>query len=294
MPGWEGRAHVVRALDGGITNRNLLIAVGDERFVLRIAGNDTELLEIRRPVEHRAARRAADLGIAPEVTGFVEPEGWLVTRFVDGAVLTPDEIADPARLTQIAGLLRSFHSSPLLGRAFDAFRVPWLHRDAAQRLGIAIPPAFDVAADAARNIAAAFAAAPEQPVPCHNDLLNANFLASAERLWLIDWEYAGDNDRYFDLGNLSVNNELDADARGELVRAYFGAVTRRRSARLELMTIMSDFREAMWGVVQRGISQLDFDYAAYSERHFDRLVRATRSAQFDDLLRDAASGIPDA
>ena len=301
MPGWEGRAHVVGALDGGITNRNLLVEVsgGDgtaARFVLRLAGKDTELLEIRRSVEHEAATRAAALGIAPEVAAFLEPEGYLVTRFIEAQPLPPDDLARPEHLATIAAMLRSFHGSDPLTGDFDAFRVPRLHHDAALGRGVVIPDQFDVAADHAARIEAAFGASPEPRAACHNDLLNANFLieSATDRIWLLDWEYAGNNDRYFDLGNLSVNNGLDPDARDALLSSYFGAPSPRRSARLDLMMIMSDFREAMWAVVQQGISTLDFDYVGYAATHFERLSSAAGRPDFSTLLDAAASGTPDA
>lgn len=305
VPGWQGRAHVVGALGGGITNRNLLVEVRGadrvdrvdltaQRFVLRLAGKDTELLEIRRSVEHEAATRAASLGLAPEVTAFLEPEGYLITRFVDASPLPPDELASPQRLAEIAHMLRSFHTSGPLSGDFDAFRVPFLHHEAARGRGVAIPEQFATAAEFAARIEAAFDASPEPRVPCHNDLLNANFLTDETQIWLLDWEYAGNNDRYFDLGNLSVNNGLDDGPRAALLGAYFGAPTPRRSARLDLMMIMSDFREAMWGVVQQGISTLEFDYVEYATTHLDRLVSAASRPGFATLLDAAAAGSPDA
>jgi thiamine kinase-like enzyme len=124
--------------------------------------------------------------------------------------------------------------------------------------------------------------------PCHNDLLAANFLGAGDRLVILDWEYAGMNDRYFDLGNLATNNELDEDAEIALVERYFGAVTPRRRARLALMKIMSDFREAMWAVVQQGISSLDVDYVDYARRNFDRLLANAAAPGYGRLLADAA------
>ena len=295
MPGWNGRAHVVRALDGGITNRNLLIEVDQELHVLRLAGNDTDLLEIRRDVEHEAALRAAALGIAPPVTAFLEPEGYLVTEFVAGQALSTDEMHQPDRIRQIAGLLRGFHATPPLAGDFDAFAVPCLHAEAARSRGVSIPePDFSTATAAAQRIQRAFAVSPEPYRPCHNDMLNANFLVDGQRIWLLDWEYAGNNDRYFDLGNLCVNNEFDETARAALLTAYFGSVSERRRARLRLMMIMSDVREAMWAVVQQGISSLDFDYRDYAARHFDRLRDAVANAEFTSLLDSAGSGEPDA
>ena len=295
MPGWNGRAHVVRALDGGITNRNLLVAVGEQHHVFRVAGNDTNLLEIRRDVEHQAATRAARLGIAPPVTAFLEPEGYLVTEFVTAQALSSDEMRQTDRIRQIAALLRTFHATAPLAGDFDAFAVPHLHAAAAQSRGVEVPePDFVKATEAAERIRHAFAASPEGHRPCHNDLLNANFLVDGARIWLLDWEYAGNNDRYFDLGNLCVNNSFDEAERDELLTAYFGSASVRRRARLRLMMIMSDFREAMWAVVQQGISTLDFDYRAYAARHFDRLHGAVADAEFESWLVAATAGEPDA
>lgn len=292
VPGWTGRARAAGYLDGGITNRNVLVEVEGERFVLRLNGKDTDLLEIRRTDELAAASRAAELGLAPPVHAFLEPEQYLVTRFVEGRSLTGADLAAPMVLAQVAFAVRAFHRTPPLAGDFDAFRVPGLHLAASRTRGVPVPAAYQAAAAVATRIEAAFSVHPDPPVPCHNDLLPANFLHGNDgRLWLLDWEYAGNNDRFFDLGNLAVNNELDPDTEAALVAAYFGAVTPRRLARLRLMKIMSDFREAMWGAVQQGISSLDIDYADYSRAHFERLLANAGSSGFAELLDDAA--LPD-
>lgn len=107
-------------------------------------------------------------------------------------------------------------------------------------------------------------------VPCHNDLLNANFLDDGE-IRIVDWEYAGMGDRFFDLANLSVNHEFGGGADQALLEAYFGEATQEALGQLRQMKFMSDFREAMWGVLQSGISTLDFDFTAYAEKHFARM-----------------------
>jgi thiamine kinase-like enzyme len=311
VPGWRGRARVVGALEGGITNRNYLVEVshkdqgggqGTERFVLRLAGKDTHLLGIDRAVERAANEQAAGLGIAPEVYAFLEPEGYLVTRFVPGAAIELDQMRKPDTLAHVARVLRTFHDSPAIAGVFDCFRVPEEYARTAAARGVRIPETYERAEVSAHRIEAAFAASPEPAVPCHNDLLNANFLLDASaggggHVWLLDWEYAGMNDRWFDLGNFATNNELDTDAERALVAAYFGAVSERHLARLVLMKVMSDLREAMWGVVQQGVSTLDFDYVDYADRHFNRLLGNAGARGFERLLDAAATpdpGEPDA
>jgi thiamine kinase-like enzyme len=292
VPGWAGRARVVGALEGGITNRNLLVDVDGDRFVLRLTGADTHLLGIDRGVERIANTRAAALGLAPEVFAFLEPERYLVTRFVVGEPVPADVMRESVTLSRVAAMLHEFHESGPLPGAFDCFRIPEASAANARTRGVSIPESYGIALERAREIEAAFDASPEPRVPCHNDLLNANFLRDTtegrDRIWLLDWEYAGMNERFFDLGNLSVNNELDTDGEASLLEAYFGAATRRRCARLALMKIMSDLREAMWGVVQQGISAIDFDYVGYAQQHFDRLLGNAAAAGYRSLLDDAA------
>jgi thiamine kinase-like enzyme len=290
VPGWNGRAHAVGALGGGATNHNHVVEVAGARFVVRLPGRDTELLEIDRSCEQVAATRAARLGIAPEVVGLFD--GCLVTRFVAGAAVGPAECGEPETLDAIAGILRSFHASGPLDHDFDAFTVPRLHRAAAASRGVAIPPAYERVIPIVEEIARCFEAAPDRRVPCHNDLLCANLLRDERRLWLLDWEYAGMNDRAFDLGNLAVNNDLSPEAEEHLVGAYHGTLTPRAIARLRLMKLASDAREAMWAVVQQGISTIDFDYAALADRMFDRFLTNATTASYRDWLDDAA--VPEA
>jgi thiamine kinase-like enzyme len=275
---WPGRSTRVETLGGGITNHNLKVEVDGELFVLRVAGKDTGLLGIDRNVELEATRRAAELGIGPEVVAFVEPEGWLVTRFVPGEIPPVEKMRRPELLTRVAAALRVFHDSPPIPGDFDSFRVVETYRETALERGGTIPAAYDRAHDIARRIEALRTGA--LPSPCHNDLLNANFLDDGERLCIVDWEYAGMGDPFFDLANFSINHELDEEGRRLLLDAY-GAEDARA---LELMRFMSDFREAMWGVVQTAISELDFDFAAYAREHFERLERTAAEPAFRAAL----------
>jgi thiamine kinase-like enzyme len=275
---WPARHARVELLGGGITNHNLKVEVDGELFVLRIAGKDTQLLGIDRRVELAATETAAALGIGPEVVAFVEPEGWLVTRFVRGETPPLARTREPDMLARVAGALGAFHGVPAIPGTFDSFRVVEDYRRIALERGGEIPAAFARAHRVARRIEQLRRGA--TAVPCHNDLLNANFLDDGEHLRIVDWEYAGMGDRFFDLANFSINHELDADSSALLLEAYFGAARPEDARTLELMRFMSDFREAMWGVVQSAVSELDFDFRAYAAEHFERLERTAASPRF--------------
>ena len=156
--------------------------------------------------------------------------------------------------------------------------------------GVPIPPEYDLAAAVGRRIEAAFLADPIELRPCHNDLLNANFIDDGARIRIIDWEYAGMGDPFFDLGNFSINHELTPDEDEILLRAYDGTIRPERLARLTLMRVVSDFREAMWGVLQQGISSLDVDFVAYASTRFTRLLTNAATPRFERALRETAGG----
>ena len=279
---WPGQDVQVEVLSGGITNQNLKVDVGGESFVLRVAGKNTDLLGIDREAELAATEAAATAGIGPEVVGFVLPEGWLVTRFLEGATPPMEHMREPAMLRRVADALYAFHAGPAVPATFDSFRVVEAYRQTTLEWGGAVPDAYDWAHEIAGRIEARRSA--DAHVPCHNDLLNANFLFDGERLRIVDWEYAGMGDRFFDLANFSINHELDEAASAMLLEAYFGDVRERDAQALVLMRFMSDFREAMWGVVQSAVSELDFDFVAYASEHFERLRRTAESPAFSAAL----------
>jgi thiamine kinase-like enzyme len=279
---WPGREARVEVLGGGITNHNLKVELDGELFVLRVVGKDTDLLGIDRSVELAATKAAAAVGVGPEVVTFVEPEGWLVTRFIEGETPSLERMREPDMLVRVAEAFRAVHDGAAIAGRFDSFHIVETYRDTALARGGTIPAQFDWAHEIAGRIELKRGDAPLRP--CHNDLLNANFLDDGARLRIVDWEYAGMGDVFFDLANFSINHELDATASATLLEAYFGEARSEDAGALELMRFMSDFREAMWGVVQRAVSELDFDFAAYSREHFQRLARTAATAEFRAAL----------
>jgi len=292
VPELAGADLTLRPLSGGITNRNFLVEAAGvrDRWVLRLAGNDTHLLGISREVEHAATVAAAGVGVGPEVTAFIRPEGYLVTRFIEGSPVSDDAVHRPDTLVRVADSLRRIHDGPAIPGLFVPLRIVEAYRALAVARGVSIPPEFELARAIGRRIELALLAAPVELRPCHNDLLNANFIDDGERIRIVDWEYAGMGDPFFDLGNFSVNHELGAEENAGLLEAYdrSTAPDPSRLARLTLMRVVSDFREAMWGVLQQGISTLEVDFVAYAAEHFDRLLAAAASPRFERALREAA------
>ena len=285
IPGWAGQPRTEQPLSGGITNRNYRVQRGTETFVARIPAAAGGLLGIDRQIEYQASRLAAACGVGPEVIAFLEPEAILVTRFIPGEPVSDAAVHLPQTLRRVAESLQRIHHAGVVPAAFSSFRVVEAYATTARGRGVSLPPAY--------VRAATIAVAIEQALPlsaprlCHNDLLNANFIDDGTRIRIVDWEYAAMGDPAFDLGNFAVNHSLAEEEQAFLLEAYAGEASTGSVAHLALMAIMSDFREAMWGVVQQGISDLDFDFAAYAARHFDRLLRKAADRRFSQWLRQA-------
>jgi thiamine kinase-like enzyme len=286
----------IRPLSGGITNRNFLVepAGRSDRYVIRLAGNDTHLLGISREVEHAATVAAAGVGVGPEVTAFIRPEGYLVTRFIEGSPVSDEAVHRPDTIARVADSLRRIHDGPPIPGLFVPLRIVEAYRALALARGVPIPLEYELASAIGRRIELALLANPVELRPCHNDLLNANFIDDGRRIRIVDWEYAGMGDPFFDLGNFSINHELTPDEDAALLAAYDVAAPASdrvaRLARLTLMRTVSDFREAMWGVLQQGISTLDVDFVGYASEHFDRLLTGATRPRFEAALREVTAG----
>jgi thiamine kinase-like enzyme len=284
------RAGSVVQLDGGITNRNFRVNFGGTDYVVRLPGKRTALLGIDRAAECIANKSAAELGIAPRVATLLEEPSCLVTAFISGREMTSEELRRPEAIAEVSRALRLLHASGTeLPSGFDSFRLVEDYAETGRQNGSEPPDGYDEALAAAKAIEKTVRDQPgHEPVPAHNDLLPANFLHDGRQIQLIDWEYAGMGDRWFDLGNFAANNELDDDDEAQLLEAYFEEPPdERRRATLKLFRLMSDFREAMWGVVQSGVSELEFDFDEYASKHFARVQEALRDPRFDDWMEKA-------
>jgi thiamine kinase-like enzyme len=282
-------------LEGGITNRNFRVNFGGTDYVVRLPGKDTKLLGIDREAERLATKEAAELELGPRVAAMLDQPPCLVTCFIESRDMTAGELREPGSLEEIARGLHAFHHSGLeLPSDFHVPDVVAAYAEVAQSRGGALPDGFRDAGDCARKVVKAVRRHPDhRPLPCHNDLLGANFLQEGERILIVDWEYAGMGDPFFDLGNFAVNNELTDVDEERLLEAYFGEPpTPPRKAALKLFRFMSDFREGMWGVVQATVSELDFDFRGYADKHFGRLAEVISDERFRRWTKEAGGRRP--
>jgi len=279
-------------LSGGITNLNFRIDADGKSYVIRLAGEDTDKLGIRRDVEYAANYAAGRLGIAPEVVFFIEPEGYIVTRFINGKRILPEDIVKPDYLARVAKKLRLFHRcAPELRGEFNVFRRVEMLTQISKSNNCKFPFDWDWIMQKKSEIEQALLKDPYIPTPCHDDLLNLNWLdeevaGDIGELRLLDWEYAGMGDIFFDLANFSHHHRLNEEQVQYFLREYFGEVTPKHYARLRLMWPMSELHEAMWGTTQTGISKLEEDFQGYADLWFGRVRQHMTDYRWEQWLKD--------
>jgi thiamine kinase-like enzyme len=275
VPALHGKVLTLTPLAGGLTNRNYRIDADNESYVMRIAGTGTELLGIDRERELACSHAAAGAGVGPEVIGHLPDRGVLVTRFVHGRQLTADDVRQPDVLRRLAQTLCRYHDYPVppdLGR-FSPFEIIRSYHALARERNVDLPEELVRALELLDQIETEVWT-DEPSCLCHNDLLPANFIEGTGGIRIIDWEFGGLGDRFFDLGNLAVNNGLDEGQERTLLEAYGGEVRPEHLRRLRLMRLVSDIREAIWGFLQADISRLlspDY-YLDYGRKHLQRLL----------------------
>ena len=277
---------IVSELTGGITNKNYKITEDGESYVLRMGGNETKFLGIDRKIEYECSLLASQIGIAPEPVAFLEPEGYIVARFISGKGIPAEEIGSEENIKRVLDSMKAYHGLDTFPGSFSPFHVAEEYAKTASSFNVKLPHKMDWYLEKSREIEKAMYREPFKPHPCHNDLLNSNFIDDGTRVRILDWEYAGMGDIFFDLGNFAVQHEFNDEQDEVLLRTYFGEQTDSQRARLKLMKIMSDLREAMWGLVQVGVSKLDFDYAGYVERYFDRYEASLSSSEYQRWLKE--------
>lgn len=275
-------------LTGGITNENFRIEVNGDVFVLRIPGANTELLGIIRATECAVSQMAGDIGIGPKVYYVIEPEGYLVTGFIDGKLPPPKELGQRENIRRVAETVLRIHKMDAIPEKFSPFRVVEDAAEIARRLKVDFPENFDWLIEQMHIAEAALLKTPFTPRLCHNDLLNANFLDDGQ-IRILDWEYAGMGDPVFDLANFSAHHEFTDEQDRWLLESYFGEVSTANWARIKLLKIISDYREAMWAMVQIGISKLDFDFREYANTYFSRTEKGMKGEKWQEWLKDVSS-----
>jgi thiamine kinase-like enzyme len=287
VPSLAGHPRTAEELPGGLTNRNYKVTTPDGVFVARVWSAGSELLAIDRGSEYRNSVIAADAGVGAPVIEYRPGDGVLVIGYIQGRTLTNADVALPANIARIARACRRLHSGGRFGNDFDMFDIQRRYAAVVRDRGFRVPRGYHDLMPQFQAIKQALAVRDEGTVPCNNDLLAGNFIDDGERIWLIDYEYSGNNDPCFELGNIAAECHLSPAALAELVTCYYGRPLRNKIARARLLGLAGKYGWTLWGAIQSAASPLDFDFWSWAMERFDGAAEGLTDAGFPALLDEA-------
>jgi thiamine kinase-like enzyme len=291
----SGRSWSVTDLPGGLTNVNVRVRTDDGRepvldLVVRCSDNDPGLLDIDRDAEHGNTAAAAEAAVGAPVVEYRPDLCMLVIGFLPGRALTDGDFAATEVMDRAASAVRRLHAGPRFVNDFDMFARQAGYLATIRDRGYRLPDGYDGFADAWADVRRALAAAPRRTVPCNNDLLAANFIDDGDQVWLIDYEYSGNNDPCFELGNTSTECGFSEEMTEAWTEAYFGDPTAADRARVRLQALCSAYGWSLWGFIQAATSPLEFDFWSWGLERFEKAARTFRDPGFPTLLKDVADG----
>ena len=279
-------ASEVESLAGGLTNTNYKVTTPGGRYVVRISGKDTGLLAIDRTNEAHNTIAAAETGVGARVVDVLPQHDAIVFEFLDGEVMDAEKLRRGDRLESIASACRRLHGGRRFLQDFDMFDIQRGYVRVVQEHGFRLPDRYAEFEPAMRELQRAMRARPEPTVPCNNDLLAENFIEVDGVMRLIDYEYSGNNEPAFELGNIWSESDLSPAQLEQLVAHYYGRPLRNKVARARLWGLMSKYGWTLWGSIQDGISELDFDFWSWAMEKYDRAVGEFEGPEFEQLLAD--------
>jgi thiamine kinase-like enzyme len=284
---WKDKKVDIQEMTGGLTNKNFRVDVEGRAYFVRVPGADTDLLAVDRDNEYHSSKAAAAAGVGPKVLYHLPEYKVMALEFLNGQTMSIESLGAPGMPTRIAQSLKKLHSGSRCLADFNMFRLVEFYMRIVEEYNVRIPDDYKDRMSIFSQMEPALKKKNLTAVPCNNDLLAENFIDDGQMLWLIDFEYSGNNDPCFELGNTCQEQQYNEDQYAELCASYFGETRRHLLARMYLYSIMSDFGWTLWGAIQNKISKLDFDFWEYAIGRWERCLGMLDSQKFSAWLEDA-------
>ena len=282
---WQGKSVEIKPLSGGLTNTNFKVEVNGTPFFVRVPGENTDLLAVDRTNEYFNAKAAAETGVGPRIIYYLPEFQVMVLEFLEGQTMSNAALNANGMPTRIAHAIKRLHSGPRFLTDFNMFRLTEFYLNICKEHSVRVPDGYAERMSAVQRIEQALLARPLPTVPCHNDLLAENYMQVGDSLRLIDYEYSGNNDPCFELGNTCQELQYDEARIAEVCVAYFGSVSADKIARMKLNMIMSDVGWGLWAAIQAKISAIKYDFWGWATERWGRAVKKIDSKEFSAWLK---------
>ncbi len=286
IPDWKDKNVSITPLSGGLTNSNFKVDVNGSPYFVRVPGASTELLAVNRENEYYNSNAAHEAGVGPKVLYYLPEHCVMVLEFLNGQTMSKETLNQPGMPTRMAQTIKKLHAGPRFLTDFNMFRLTEYYLQICSEQDIKIPDGYLERLPTIATIEQAMSVHPLTTVPCNNDLLAENYIDDGNRLWLIDYEYSGNNDPTFELGNTCQEMQFNHAQIAEVCAAYFGDATVDKIARMKLNMIMSDVGWGLWAAIQAKISTIEFDFWGWAIERWGRAVEKMDSKEFEGWLKD--------
>ena len=289
FPAVAGRPRQLQDLSGGLTNRNVKVIIPDAVYVARCVDTGRNFLGIDRDEEYYNTKAAEQAGVGAPVIDYRPDLGILLLGYLNGKTLSNDDFQRPGVVAKVAAGCRALHEGPRFRGRFDMFERQPRYLKTVRDNGFKIPFDYLDHADTFALIERALTATDQTTVPCNNDLLAGNFIEDGERVWIIDYEYSGNNDPCFELGNIWSECGLSTDQLDELVTTYYRRRLRHKIARAHLQGIVAKYGWTLWGCIQSASSALEVDFWAWAMERYEAAVAEFKAPHLTRLLDDVSA-----
>jgi len=283
---WKGKNVTVQPLSGGLTNTNFKVEVEGVSFFVRVPGESTELLAIDRNNEYHNTKAAAEAGVGPKVLYHLLEYNVMVLEFLNGKTMSKESLNAPGMPARMGKSIKRLHAGPRFFSDFNMFRLTEYYLKICKDRQIRIPNGYPDRISSVAQIEKALLVNPQPTVPCNNDLLAENYIDDGKNLWLIDYEYSGNNDPCFELGNTCQEMQFTDEQIREMCFAYFGSASKNKTSRMKLNMIMSDVGWGLWAAIQAKMSKIEFDFWGWATERWGRALEKLDSAEFSAWLKD--------
>lgn len=291
IPGWDGKSLVLSPMLAGLTNVNWRVEVeGDlQAYFVKVPGPGTEQF-IDRGTVHAASQQAADSGVGPAVVFYDPATGIEVGEFLsDYRPCTSEDLWQTEVSTQVMHLYRKMHAGPALPQTKTILEMAEEHREQIRRDRTVVPGWVEEVLAAYDEAAARFLASGLDIVPCHNDPNMHNFMLStakpAQPMKLVDYDYASNNERAYELGAFLGAINYDPDQTKQAIETYFGHCDPQLWARVQVMRVVTDVKWGLWALVNARAWEGDFDYYKYGLWDLQRAHFEMHATDWQDQLR---------
>jgi len=276
IPEWDGKSIKVNQINSGITNINFEVTVGEKSFFLSV--QDSELLNIDYKNKYYNNKICGEINISPRVTHFIESENLLVTEFIKSKTSSLAMFQSSKKIEQLVKKIKLLHNANPFLRKFDMFNQISYYQNILKKDDL--PKKLFKYVNRIDVLKQKLYITNDKLVPCHNDLLAENIINKDNQILIVDFDYSGNNDPCFELGNLSVEMEYDDEQINKLVKSYYGEINENIISRVNLQGVVSDIGWSLWSYVQAKNSNINFDYKSHAIYRLERAINKMESKEY--------------